>query len=109
MSLAELEPAPFEEVLLICSKCAAKLGRGHKGKAELRGELKQALKKRGLAKSMRVVETTCLDLCPKNGQTIALGRDLAAGRLWVFGPDADGEAVAKRLCDTHPPLAANAR
>ena len=109
MPIAKIEPAPFEDVLIICSKCAAKLGRGRKGKTELRGELKHALKKRGLGKSVRVVETTCLDLCPKGGQTVALGRDLAAGRLWVVGPDADGEDVVKLLCPSPSPLAANVR
>jgi len=92
-----LESAPWSDVVLICAKCAAKLGRGHKGKTELRGEIKSALKKQGLNKDVRVVETTCLDLCPKGGQTIATSRQLAKGRLSVVGPEADGETVVKLL------------
>jgi predicted metal-binding protein len=97
---ARIETAPFKDVILICSKCAAKLGRGHKGKTQLRGELKGALKRLGLAKTIRVADTTCLDHCPKKGQTIVLGRELAAGRLRVVGADADGEDVAKFLFQT---------
>lgn len=92
-----LEPAPWSDVVLICAKCAAKLGRGRKGKTELRGEVKHALKLSGLSKSVRVAEITCLDLCPKGGQTIATGRQLAKGSLTVVGPKADGEDVVKLL------------
>ncbi len=102
------EPAPFDDVVLICAKCAAKLGRGRKGKTELKGEVKAALKRFGLAKSVRVADTTCLDLCPKDGQTIALGGSLAEGRLWVVGPDADGDTVAKLVLEGRSPLAAKA-
>ena len=91
------EPAPWSDVILICAKCAAKLGRGRKGKTELRGEIKHALKRRGLGHAVRVVETTCLDLCPKGGQTVATKSQIADGRLSVFGPEADGEAVVKVL------------
>ena len=96
-ALAKLEPAPWSDVVLICAKCAAKLGRGRNGKTELRGEVKRALKHQGLGKSVRVVETTCLDLCPKGGQTVATSRQLAKRRLTVVGPDADGEDVVKLL------------
>jgi predicted metal-binding protein len=92
-----VESAPWSEVVMVCAKCAAKLGRGRKGKTELRGEIKQALKAHGLGKAVRVVETTCLDLCPKGGQTVATGRQLGDARLCVVGPDADGEAVVKLL------------
>ncbi len=91
------EPAPWSDMVLICAKCAAKLGRGRKGKTELRGEIKHALKREGLAKQVRVAETTCLDLCPKNGQTVATRQGLAEGRLSVFGPDADGNQVVRAL------------
>jgi len=94
---SKTEDAPWSDVVLICAKCAAKLGRGHKGKTELRSEIKHALKKYGLSKDIRVVETTCLELCPKGGQTVASRRQLAKGELTVVGPDADGEDVVKLL------------
>jgi hypothetical protein len=91
------EPAPWSEVVLICSKCATKLGRGRKGKTELGREVKHALKKQGLDKRVRVVETTCFDLCPKGGQVVATGRQLAGAELIVAPPDADGELIVKLL------------
>ncbi len=92
-----VESAPWSEVVMVCAKCAAKLGRGRKGKTELRGEIKHALKRQGLGKTVRVAETTCLDLCPKNGQTVATRSGLAEGRLSVFGPQAEGDEVVKVL------------
>jgi hypothetical protein len=97
MADPHIEAAPWSEVVLVCAKCAAKLGRGRKGKAELRGEIRHALKARGLGKRVRVVETGCLDLCPKDGQTIATGRELGRGRLMVAGPRADGDEVVDLL------------
>ena len=43
---------------------------------DLRSEIKQALKNAG-HRELRVVACGCLDLCPKDGVTIARGRDLA--------------------------------
>jgi len=63
----------------------------------LRGELKRALKRRGLGDSIRIVDSGCLDLCPKDGQTVATGRQLAEGRLLVVDPKASGEDVARLL------------
>ncbi len=97
-----LETAPWTEVVLVCAKCAAKAGRGRKGKTELRAEIKQALKRRGLGKSVRVLETGCMDLCPEGGQTVATGRQLGQGRLCVVGAQTDGEAVADLLFPLKP-------
>jgi hypothetical protein len=97
MADPHFEDSPWSEVVLVCAKCAAKLGRGRKGKTELRGEIRHALKARGLGKRVRVVETGCLDLCPKDGQTVATGRLLSKGRLAVFGARANGQDVVHRL------------
>ena len=43
---------------------------------DLRSEIKQALKNAG-HRELRVVACGCLDLCPKDGVTVARGRDLA--------------------------------
>jgi hypothetical protein len=99
MADSHIEDAPWSEVVLVCAKCAAKLGRGRKGKTELRGEIRHALKALGLGKRVRVVDTGCLDLCPKDGQTITTGRELAKSRLVVFGARANGDEVVKRLFD----------
>jgi hypothetical protein len=90
------EAAPWSEVILVCVKCAAKLGRALHGKSELRGDIKRALKDRGI-KGVRVLDTTCLDLCPKGGQTLALGRELASGTLRVLDEDGDADGVVNWL------------
>ncbi len=90
------EPAPWAEVILVCVKCAAKLGRAHHGKSELRSDIKRALKDRGI-KGVRVLATTCLDLCPKGGQTLALGHELASGTLRVLDEDGDADGVVNWL------------
>jgi predicted metal-binding protein len=102
MTTDQIVAAPWSEVVLVCAKCAAKAGRGHKGKTELRGELKRALKQRGLGDSVRVLDASCLDLCPKDGQTVATGRQLAEGRLLVVDPEASGEEVARLLFGRKP-------
>ncbi|MBN8481999.1 MAG: hypothetical protein J0L88_10470 [Xanthomonadales bacterium] len=43
---------------------------------ELRSELKQALRSRGI-RDVRVVACGCLDLCPDHGIAVILGADLA--------------------------------
>lgn len=63
--------APWQEVLLVCSKCMKRQDR------ELRDDIRQALRQRG-ERDLRVVACGCLDVCPDDGITIALGTDLAA-------------------------------
>lgn len=96
---ARREPTAFTDVVLVCAKCAAKLGRGRKHKTELRGQIKKALKDRGLGGRIGVVETGCLDLCPNGAQTIATARQLCRGELTVVPAAATGEAVVKVLFD----------
>lgn len=63
--------APWQDVVFVCSKCMKRQDR------ELRDELRQALRKRG-ERDVRVVACGCLDVCPDDGITIALGSELAA-------------------------------
>ncbi|MGB4857993.1 MAG: hypothetical protein WBP11_01570, partial [Dokdonella sp.] len=73
----------WSELVFVCSKCMKRQDR-----EDLRGELKRALKHAG-HRELRVVACGCLDLCPKEGVTIARGRDLAATPplLRVLGVD----------------------
>lgn len=59
------------ELVFVCGKCMKRQDR-----EDLRGKLKRALKHAG-HRELRVVACGCLDLCPKDGVTIARGRDLA--------------------------------
>lgn len=61
----------WSELVFVCSKCMKRQDR-----EDLRSEVKHALKNAG-HRELRVVACGCLDLCPKDGVTIARGRDLA--------------------------------
>lgn len=74
--------ASWTELVLVCGKCARKAGAPKFGK-----RLKSALKEAGAGKGIRIVDSTCLDLCPKNRVTLALGREIIRGRLLVASPD----------------------
>lgn len=60
-------PAPWQSVVLVCRKCTRKLdgGFGKKGKHSLADALEDALHDAGRRRDVRVVETDCLDICPK--------------------------------------------
>lgn len=75
MSKRTREPAsvasPWSDLIFVCSKCMRRQRR-----EDLRDELKHALNQTG-QRDLRVVACGCLDLCPKQGVTLALGQELA--------------------------------
>ena len=73
----------WSELVFVCSKCMKRQDR-----EDLRGDLKRAIKQGG-HREMRIVACGCLDLCPKDGVTVARGRDLAIKPpvLRVIGKD----------------------
>ena len=83
---------PWSDVVFVCRKCARKSGRKKFAK-----ELKADLKRGGHGKTVRVVETDCLDPCPKRRLTIASRADLAVGRVTVVPPDIEIEAVTRHI------------
>lgn len=89
----EPAPSPWRDLIFVCTKCMRRQDR-----EDLRDDLRQALKKRG-CRELRVVATGCLDLCPKDGVTLALGHELGLQppRLRVIGNDADIDDVARWL------------
>lgn len=90
----ETQEAPWVDVVILCTKCASKRGAvDHKGRPTLRTVFKDAFKDLGVKKRVRVIETGCFGLCPKHGQTVAVGSELARGTLRVV----EGEKDATRL------------
>jgi hypothetical protein len=73
---------PFADRVLMCAKCARKLGPG--GKA-IRKSLKRALESGRWGKA-RLVKTGCFSLCPKRGQVLAAFRRPGDRRLVVVAP-----------------------
>ena len=89
-----LAKSPFDQMVPVCGKCARKLP-GYSAK-EIRSRLKAALKDRRWGE-VRVVESRCLDLCPKRRQVLASARTLAARRLVVVEPGFDAAAALTQL------------
>ncbi len=62
----------WEEVVIVCGKCSKKLdgGFGPEGDVSLGRALKRALRDAGRRRTVRVIETKCLGLCPKGAVTV---------------------------------------
>ena len=67
-------PSKWGPVALVCRKCGKKLGGGfgRKGRDDLLDVLKRHLKHTEQRRALRLVETGCLGLCPKNAVAVAL-------------------------------------
>ena len=89
--------APWGSVVLVCRKCSRKLGGGFgkKGKHTLADALEDALDGTGRGREVLVVETECLDICPKRAVTVL--RADRPGEILVVPAGADPEAVLARL------------
>lgn len=62
-------PAPVSEALiLICEKC------GKRESRSLMDDLKTQIKARGSKREFRVLRTSCMNVCPKRGVTLAVLR-----------------------------------
>lgn len=62
---------PWERVILVCGKCSRKLngGFGASGRDRLSTALRAELKERGYRRSVRIIETRCMGVCPKKAVT----------------------------------------
>jgi len=68
-------PTPWQDIILVCRKCSKKLdgGFGPDGGEPLGRAVKQMLRQTGRRRSVRVIETKCLGLCPKGAVTLLRG------------------------------------
>ena len=75
--------ASWQDIVILCRKCGGKLkgGFGEKGRDDLRGALRHALRATGRRRAVRVLETGCFGICPK-GAVVAL-RGKAPGRILI--------------------------
>ncbi len=89
----KLARAPFSDTVFVCGKCARKFKGAGKPVAK---QLKALLKDRRWGK-VRVVETKCLDLCPKRRQVLASPRTLAGQRLVVVEAGFSAEDALRAL------------
>ena len=90
-------PTPWRDVLLMCRECGKRLrgGFGAKRKDDLKTVPRQALREAGRRRDVRVMETGCLGLCPKQGVT-ALNASHPS-LIHVIPAGTDGEAAARTL------------
>jgi hypothetical protein len=87
----EARPSWERSVVLVCRECEHRVAR------RLKGALKDELRARGYGKAVRVVETSCLDVCPSRGATVAVANGLRPGSVRCFvatGPVDLGAIVA---------------
>jgi len=89
---------PWDDVMFVCAKCMRRDDEGEL--SSLRKWIKRELKVRGLNKRIRVVESGCLDLCPKRGVVLALGSELAGEgkKLRIHRRGDDPRALLDWLC-----------
>lgn len=65
-------PTLWQDIVLVCRKCSKKLdgGFGPDGDDSLGQALKHHLRETGQRRTIRVIETKCLSLCPRNAVTV---------------------------------------
>ncbi|WP_440221935.1 hypothetical protein ACQQ2N_12660 [Dokdonella sp. MW10] len=85
------DDVPWRDVVFVCTKCMKRQDR-----ESLRDDLKRALKASG-TRDVRVVASGCLDLCPKDAVTIAIGRELAGGAPRMHALRVQGQAAATHV------------
>ena len=78
---------------MVCGKCSRKLGGGFgkKGKRDLADVLKGALKEAGRRREVRVLEVSCLGLCPK--RAVSAVSSTQPGTVLVVPKGADADAI----------------
>lgn len=88
--------AKFDALLMVCSRCAERSSGPSKRKAKkLPGDFKKAL---GAERPrFRIVETSCLGLCPKKATGVAAATGDGPLQLAAVVGKSDIQAVADRL------------
>jgi predicted metal-binding protein len=94
-------PTPWREVIILCRKCGKKLdgGFGRKEKDSLKDVLSQTLRDAGRRREVRVMETSCLGICPRDGVT-ALNAG-SPGMIHVIPAGTDAQVLLRTLLGDH--------
>jgi predicted metal-binding protein len=93
---------PWERVILVCGKCSKKLdgGFGSSGRDSLRSALRAELKEQGYGRSVRIIETRCMGVCPKKSVTaIDAGNP---GRVYMVPKGTPGESILSEFENSYP-------
>ncbi len=99
--MQRIKPPWSERIVLVCDNCRApgaiKPSCGHHGAEELRNWLKARLRESGDWGGIRVVTTSCLDVCPEEGVTVSIQEDQEEPELWILDPEKDRELLLTRI------------
>jgi hypothetical protein len=91
--------APWKgQIVLVCRKCQKKL---HGGKKNRIARLGKELKKQALQEEdgprLRVIQVSCLKVCPKGGVTVCTQSQLARNECCIVRTPADLDALIGQL------------
>ena len=94
-------PTHWHDVIILCRKCGRKRrgGFGPRQKQTLKDVLRQELRNIGERRGVRVMETSCLGVCPKDAVT-ALNAT-TPGTIHVIPIGSDGTAAVTILLGDH--------
>jgi hypothetical protein len=100
-SAALSRSTPWRDVIILCRKCGKKCGGGFgpKRRDNLKAVLRQALRDAGRRRLVRVMETSCLGVCPKGGVT-ALNAT-SPGIIHIIPTGTDGSEAMRTLLGPH--------
>jgi predicted metal-binding protein len=92
-----IRETPWREIIILCRKCDRKLdgGFGPKRRDSLKKLLREALREAGRRRQVRVMETSCLGICPKRGVTAL--QATRPGLLLVIPTGTPGAEAMHRL------------
>jgi len=86
-SIRAVRPSWDTGLVIICRKCEGYT-------RSLRGEIKDAVAAAGLGKRVRVIKSSCLDLCPKRATTLVTVTSRGNDALVLPGGRRDAAALA---------------
>ena len=98
MTTIRVAPLRASRLLAICGKCGRKLdgGFGDKGEASLVKTLRRDLAEaKGKRASVLIVETKCLDICPKHA--VAMVDSARLGEVLIVAEGTSSVELAERL------------
>lgn len=85
-------------VVMICSKCGAQFSDPEKNEApeRIKKDLKK-LTKENLGKSVRVITTSCLNICPVDKIAVVVAKNNAEAKAYNVSPDVSGDDLYKKI------------
>ena len=100
----EVTPKWHSAAFLICDKCGSKLAPSPEApnpSGELRKWLKEELKTRGAWGKVRVLGSSCMDICPKGSVTVGILSDLPRekARCLIIDPQRDKNDLLSEILE----------